>query len=548
MLLKLGRRSIFHHYFQVIPAIRYISTIKALNDRKQSPTINQNIHTPLNENIDFIAEYNKMKKEIMLNPLTKNNDLEGIIDKALLEKEKKIQAKNEDITEINSSKIRKKEQKPVYNFVQAKDSESETEEEYSREYKSGENIEEEVRIKEEFEEYLEDDIFEDIKCKGCGTELQTKNKQEVGYIPREKVINYLSLLRKSEKKEEAVPRDFHQIMAQIEKHGKRMEKIMKVGAPNKNPREKPFWASENMDLDVLEELNNEGLLNRSGALKHHLKQMERDWHITCNRCEALSHHNELPPITRPPIADLREININKALKAVTKSIKKGSTIIKVMDITNWEGSLIPQLIDLSKQKEWHLVIVINRLDVLPKYASKPRVETWCRKYINDLMKGTSHDAFLVSSKTGEGFKPLINKLILLAKQRSIKRKPSCFVLGNTNVGKSTFINKLIQATNRYPSTHKQTAELFSEETRKFICGTSKLTESTLPGTTLGIVKVKSANIGFKLFDTPGLPNHDSMLMQFEDYKELMCLSITKKILPHSWDLKQGNIYYIYIYR
>lgn len=123
---------------------------------------------------------------------------------------------------------------------------------------------------------------------------------------------------------------------------------------------------------------------------------------------------------------------------------------------------------------------------------------------------------LVSSKTGHNFDYVVHKLkaIREAARAQNQFKPKVFVLGNANVGKSSFINKLIQKANKflketeryslyYRKGQRQVSDQFNmttsssnnTQTEQY---SSHLTASPLPGTTIGITRVEVPSLGIKV--------------------------------------------------
>jgi len=70
--------------------------------------------------------------------------------------------------------------------------------------------------------------------------------------------------------------------------------------------------------------------------------------------------------------------------------------------------------------------------------------------------------------------------------------PKVYVLGTTNSGKSSLINAMLTKQTKYETKKSRESPL--------------LTESALPGTTQEMITVEQFNIGFRVIDTPGIPN------------------------------------------
>ena len=92
--------------------------------------------------------------------------------------------------------------------------------------------------------------------------------------------------------------------------------------------------------------------------------------------------------------------------------------------------------------------------------------------------------------------------------------PKVYVLGCTNSGKSCFINALLYKSNKY----KDVKKLHYRQKYDI------LTESAAPGTTLDLVTVEQLNLGFRVIDTPGIPNMNqcsSFVKDFDDLRTLL---------------------------
>jgi ribosome biogenesis GTPase A len=184
----------------------------------------------------------------------------------------------------------------------------------------------------------------------------------------------------------------------------------------------------------------------------------------------------------------------------------------------------------------------------------------------------NYSYILISSKNGHNFDYVIHKIKDIKEKAKEKRipRPKIFIVGNTNVGKSTFINKLIQRSNKFIRDNQKNKEFYKknyeinedsvfdeeQEKNKTIEDTqhqndesesydhlekevSNLTTSPLPGTTIGITKVESMTLGVKLFDTPGIPNKNSISFLMENYVDMISSNITNKINPFTMNVKQG---------
>ena len=164
------------------------------------------------------------------------------------------------------------------------------------------------------------------------------------------------------------------------------------------------------------------------------------------------------------------------LSAIARADRK-VLVIKLVDIFDFEGSMVS---DFDKVIGHHnpIILVANKVDLLPEKASFERIKDWVRREIRRLNMEVK-DVFLVSSATGAGISDLTDAL-----GKRFQNIKDIFVMGCSNSGKSTFINHLIQ---KYRLQNQQL----------------KTVTSPIPGTTMSIITVPLPN-GSYLYDTPGI--------------------------------------------
>ena len=64
-----------------------------------------------------------------------------------------------------------------------------------------------------------------------------------------------------------------------------------------------------------------------------------------------------------------------------------------------------------------------------------------------------------------------------------------------------------------------------------------LTESPAPGTTLDLVTVEQMSIGFRVIDTPGIPNMNQCSAHITDFEDLMTVLPSKQMQSFSMSVK-----------
>lgn len=128
---------------------------------------------------------------------------------------------------------------------------------------------------------------------------------------------------------------------------------------------------------------------------------------------------------------------------------------------------------------------------------------------------------LVSCHTGLGMDKLLGDLMATAKQNENK----IFVMGAANVGKSSFINRLLETSNMRQKNVKKGVKASNKDV-------PMATVSNLPGTTLDFLKIKLPN-GVVMIDTPGLLNKGYIITNNNNtyyYQYIMYIIIIMHIL------------------
>lgn len=222
----------------------------------------------------------------------------------------------------------------------------------------------------------------------------------------------------------------------------------------------------------------------------------------CQRCFKLKHYNEIQDV---------DMSDNDFLDLISSISKTDSLIVHVIDVFDVFGSLIPSLKRITGKNP--IVLVGNKLDLLPKSTNQNRLKQWLKEQASEAGLKVD-DVHLISSRKGTGIDDLTKKIEEKRSNRDV------YIVGTTNVGKSTFINKLI---------NKSTGE------------NNVITTSYFPGTTLGFIEIP-LDEETALIDTPGLVNRE----QFAHYvskEDLKIITPKNEIKPRVYQLNDSQTLY-----
>lgn len=219
--------------------------------------------------------------------------------------------------------------------------------------------------------------------------------------------------------------------------------------------------------------------------------------IVCQRCFRLKHYNEVQDVS------LTDDDFLKILNGIGQ---KDALIVKIVDIFDFNGSWLPGIQRFAGKNP--VILIGNKADIVPKSVNQNKLIDWMKKESKELGL-IPKDVFLVSAAKG---KNISEAAAAIDEYRNGK---DVYVVGCTNVGKSTFINRII----------------------KEVTGEGDIiTTSHFPGTTLDTIQIPLDD-GKSLIDTPGIINHHQMA-HFVDKRDLKFITPKKEIKPKIYQLNE----------
>lgn len=227
------------------------------------------------------------------------------------------------------------------------------------------------------------------------------------------------------------------------------------------------------------------------AIKKGLENNE----LYCQRCFRLRHYNEIAPVSLTDDDFLQLLNHIRDANAL---------IVYVVDIFDFNGSLIPGLHRFVGDNP--VLLVGNKEDLLPRSLRRSRLRDWIRQQAN-LAGIRPIDTVLVSAKKNHQIEDLLNEIEKYRHHRDV------YVVGVTNVGKSTLINQII----------KQRTGV-----------QDLITTSRFPGTTLDKIEIPLDD-GHELVDTPGII-HQHQMAHVLPATALKLIAPQKEIKPRTYQL------------
>ena len=213
----------------------------------------------------------------------------------------------------------------------------------------------------------------------------------------------------------------------------------------------------------------------------------------CQRCFRLKNYGEYQVVTK---SNEEYLNILRGV-AETKDL-----VLYITDLVNLEKNL-EEVRNLLPNK---MILVLNKRDVFPKSVKES-------KLIQYLESKNLHFEEVIVVSASKNY----NMDTLLKRIKYHQTSKNVYVVGHTNAGKSSLINKII--------------ENYSESQQE-------LTESPLPSTTLNTVTIEIDD-HLTLIDTPGLVDTGSILNHVDE-KMVKKISVKKEIKPRTYQLRKNQ--------
>ena len=232
------------------------------------------------------------------------------------------------------------------------------------------------------------------------------------------------------------------------------------------------------------ELQSENVLNIG-----YTPNIENDY---CIRCFKVKNYGEVTSI------DSNDEDYLNILKSISKT---NDLVLYVVDILNIKE-------DLNSIKEYlnnNIILVLNKKDVLPKSVKDEKIINYLKERYEFL------DYVIVSSLNN------YNLDLLMAKIKKYKTSKNVYLVGETNAGKSSLINKIVgNYSQNIPS----------------------LTVSNMPETTLEKIKIK-LNDEIELIDTPGIVDRNNII-NYLDKKYYKILNTNREIKPKTYQISKNQ--------
>ena len=237
-----------------------------------------------------------------------------------------------------------------------------------------------------------------------------------------------------------------------------------------------------------------------------LKEFENndDLNVLCQRCFRLRNYNEIQPI------ELSDDDFEKIIKEISA---ENALIVLVLDVFDVYGTLMAGITRIVGKNN-QILLVGNKIDLIPKSVKRTKLADWLRRQ-SEQFGIRPIDVELVSSIKNINIDQLLSKI---DKHRDDK---NVYIVGTTNVGKSTLLNSIINSISDAKNV---------------------VTTSRFAGTTLDKIIIPFDEQS-ALIDTPGLINRGQIIHNLNE-NQLKQIAPIVEVKPRTYQLNAGQSVFI----
>ena len=216
----------------------------------------------------------------------------------------------------------------------------------------------------------------------------------------------------------------------------------------------------------------------------YIPKEKKDTAKLCERCFRLLHYN-----------DLKIVNIDKKEEVLQEINQKGKLVFFLVDLLNINNEVIDTYHNIKAPK----CFVLSKIDFIPKYINKEKIRRWLKN-----IYAIKDDIIFLSAAKNLNIQAIQN--IMDKKQVKVS-----YLVGFTNSGKSTLVNKITDSNN--------------------------ITTSVLPNTTLDFLEINLTE-NQKIIDSPGFLYNDT-LYDKNDFVMIKKINPKTFIKPLTFQLKKN---------
>lgn len=210
----------------------------------------------------------------------------------------------------------------------------------------------------------------------------------------------------------------------------------------------------------------------------------------CRRCFRLKFYGDYIYVNKS----------NDEYESILNDISKTNDLVLYMiDIFN----INDEILNIAHMLNNPMILVFTKRDLLPKSIREEKLFNYIKKYNLRVL-----DMICISSNSDYNVEKL-HKMMM-----KYKNSDNVYIVGNTNAGKSSFINKMISG---------------------YSNSSSFITTSMLPSTTLNLMKIELNN-KLTIIDTPGLIEEGN-IVNIYDYMTLKKALPKKEIKPRTYQIE-----------